>query len=182
MSTLSQSDWIAAGFRALTAIGPSALKAEPLARTLGATKGSFYWHFTDVPAFQNAMLRFWAENAVERIIVEVEKAPTAAMKLRRLSQLVQTEGEPYGGVGTEPAIRAWARSDPRVAEELARVDAGRVAYLAQLLKQLGIGNPDMPKLIYAALIGLEEMASRSSDPSIKPLETLIDLVIALGRD
>ena len=35
---------------ALAETGPEALKAEPLAARLGVSKGSFYWHFRDVPA------------------------------------------------------------------------------------------------------------------------------------
>ncbi|MEH6751885.1 MAG: TetR family transcriptional regulator, partial [Paracoccaceae bacterium] len=36
-----------AGLAALAEAGPVALKAEPMARRLGTTKGSFYWHFAD---------------------------------------------------------------------------------------------------------------------------------------
>ena len=60
---LSPEDWLKAGLDALAASGPEALKAEPLARALETTKGSFYWHFADVPAFRQALLEFWGENA-----------------------------------------------------------------------------------------------------------------------
>ncbi len=42
---LTRSDWVLAGFRALLASGPDAIRVEALARDLRATKGSFYWHF-----------------------------------------------------------------------------------------------------------------------------------------
>ncbi|MFN3661424.1 TetR family transcriptional regulator [Yoonia sp.] len=44
-------DWLMAGFRALASHGPSALRAAALARDLGTTKGSFYWHFKDLPDY-----------------------------------------------------------------------------------------------------------------------------------
>ena len=125
MSRLTQTDWIAAGFRALTTRGPQALKAEPLARDLGTTKGSFYWHFKDVPAFQEQMLSHWEEEATQDIIVALDPIPTPAAKLRALSQLATTRQEDYSGVGAEPAIRAWARADKNVAAALARVDTTR---------------------------------------------------------
>ena len=56
---LNRQSWIDAGLRALVAEGPTALAAEPLARQLGTTKGSFYWHFKDVPDFQKAVIRDW---------------------------------------------------------------------------------------------------------------------------
>ena len=52
---LGPEDWVMAGFRALAADGPQAVRAETLARGLGATKGSFYWHFKDLAALHQAM-------------------------------------------------------------------------------------------------------------------------------
>ena len=40
-----------AGFRALARSGARALRAEALARDLDTTKGSFYWHFKDLPDY-----------------------------------------------------------------------------------------------------------------------------------
>ena len=39
--------WIEAGFDALAAGGPDAVRIEPLAKTLAVTKGGFYWYFDD---------------------------------------------------------------------------------------------------------------------------------------
>ena len=68
---LSADDWLRAGLQALTASGPEALKAEPLARRLETTKGSFYWHFEDVPRYRQALLNFWRD-----LTVKMPKAPT----------------------------------------------------------------------------------------------------------
>ena len=84
---LSKDDWIKAGFKALTEAGPKALKAEPLARRLGTTKGSFYWHFDDVPAFQTAMMETWETRAYAEIVTLVEQQGTAVRKLRELAQI-----------------------------------------------------------------------------------------------
>ena len=56
---LSPQTWIEAGLAELVAQGPKALAAEPLARKLATTKGSFYWHFKDVPDFQAAVVKHW---------------------------------------------------------------------------------------------------------------------------
>src|SRR6478735_6374421 len=56
---LGRSDWIEAAFRALSVGGLGNLSVERLARELGATKGSFYWHFTDRPALVEAVLEEW---------------------------------------------------------------------------------------------------------------------------
>ena len=42
---LSSADWEAGALDLLAEQGVSAVAVEPLARRLGVTKGSFYWHF-----------------------------------------------------------------------------------------------------------------------------------------
>lgn len=181
MSRLSQTDWIAAGFRALTTKGPQALKAEPLARALGTTKGSFYWHFKDVPAFQEQMLSHWEEKATQDIIAALAPLPTPEAKLRALSQVATQPQDEYGGVGAEPAIRAWARADAKVAKALHRVDVARLAYLQENFDAMGMGNPDLPRICYATLIGLQELAKDADVDSTSPMATLADLMIALAE-
>lgn len=181
MSKLSQTDWIAAGFRALTTTGPQALKAEPLARTLNTTKGSFYWHFKDVPAFRDQMLACWEEQATRDIISVLDTLPSPVLKLRTLSQVATAPQEDYGGIGAEPAIRAWAKGDTQVADAVRRVDAKRLGYLGDIFAEMKLTNPDLPKLFYAGLIGLQEIADGDDTASAAPLATLADLMIALSE-
>ena len=54
---LSARDWLDQGLKALAARGFTALKAEPLAKAMGVSRGSFYWHLADVDAFHAAILR-----------------------------------------------------------------------------------------------------------------------------
>src|SRR5213080_4575890 len=56
---LSAKDWLDQGLKTLSERGFTALKAEPLAKALGVSRGSFYWHFADVGAFHTAILKHW---------------------------------------------------------------------------------------------------------------------------
>src|ERR1700730_14417778 len=69
---LSASDWLDQGIRTLAQDGFTALKAEPLAKAMGVSRGSFYWHFADVEAFHAEILKYWREVAAERIIANLE--------------------------------------------------------------------------------------------------------------
>ena len=62
-SRLSVDDWIQAGFAILTAEGIKALKIDRLCRHLAVTKGSFYWHFTDIAAYRAALVQASGECA-----------------------------------------------------------------------------------------------------------------------
>ncbi len=56
---LSVDDWIQAGFALLADGGPNALRVDRLCERLGVTKGSFYWHFADLPAYRSALIAAW---------------------------------------------------------------------------------------------------------------------------
>src|SRR6266851_8625394 len=71
---LSAKDWLDQGLKTLAERGFTALKAEPLAKALGVSRGSFYWHFADIGAFHAAILTHWREVAAEQIIANVEAA------------------------------------------------------------------------------------------------------------
>ncbi|HXR42860.1 MAG TPA: TetR/AcrR family transcriptional regulator, partial [Acidothermaceae bacterium] len=57
---LSADDWIDAGFAVLADSGPNGLRVDALCDRLNVTKGSFYWHFTDMPAYRSALVEAWA--------------------------------------------------------------------------------------------------------------------------
>ena len=65
---LTAKDWLDQGLKTLAKSGFTALKAEPLAKTMGVSRGSFYWHFADIGAFHAAILKHWREVAAEAII------------------------------------------------------------------------------------------------------------------
>src|SRR5205814_4312759 len=71
---LSAKDWLDQGLKALAKSGFTALKAEPLAKAMGVSRGSFYWHFADIGAFHAAILKHWREVAAEQIIADLEAA------------------------------------------------------------------------------------------------------------
>src|SRR5437764_2798517 len=103
---LSTQDWLDHGLKALATRGFSALKAEPLAKEMGVSRGSFYWHFADIGAFHAAILKRWREVAAEAIIANVEAAAGGDEPLAVLLRRVFSER-----LALERAVRSWATSD-----------------------------------------------------------------------
>ena len=168
---LTPDTWISAGLDALQGLGPQALAAEPLARQLGTTKGSFYWHFKDVPAFHAAVLKQWKANALAEIMDLLRSDGPADARLRQFGHAVLADP-------VEPALRVWAHGDKKVASVLADVDAERLTYLSHLLRQFGLRNPDFARALLAALIGLPQVPS--DRPTAAAYDTLVDTVLALA--
>jgi AcrR family transcriptional regulator len=127
-----RSKWIEEGLRALAAGGPDAVRIEPLAETLGVTKGGFYWHFDDRPALLAELLDTWEHTMVDEVIERVEaKGGDARARLRHLSSLAVARS---GLLAIELAIRDWARRDAAVARRLRRVDNRRMDYMRGLFR------------------------------------------------
>lgn len=177
---LTAEDWIAAAFRALARDGLGAVRAEALARDLGVTKGSFYWHFKDVPTLLQVMLTHWEDQATDRIIAMAEAgAADPGGRLQLLADLA-TSGldDPYGGFHTEAAIRDWARRDPLAAAVQARVDRRRLAYLAACFDAAGLPDAMLrARLALAALVGAQHLAP--ADPATQRAQLRLLLALLL---
>lgn len=181
-SQLTQSDWILASFRALASGGPQAIRAEAIARELAVSKGSFYWHFKDVPALKQAMLDHWTEIATRQIITTVEySSMDAAEQLRLLVRIATSDtNAPYGGKLAEAAIRDWARYDRGAAETLRTVDRLRLAFLKKLFGQYGAStehSKQFANILYAALIGLEQLDFHEHADAKRDLLALLELLL-----
>lgn len=174
MSTarLSRTIWLAAGMDALAADGARALAAEPMSRRLGTTKGSFYWHFKDVPDYHAALLADWHKQTLAHLETLLHEDGTADRRLRDFGHALLQDH-------AEAALRTWAQTAPAVAARLAEIDAERLRFLTELLRQLGLGNPDFARALMATLAGLPQV-SRDITTQTATFDTLVDTVLALS--
>ena len=74
---LTAQDWIDFALKTLAREGFNALKADVLARKLGVSRGSFYWHFAELRAFHAQVIAHWKQTATEAIIVEKKEKESA---------------------------------------------------------------------------------------------------------
>jgi|SRR4051794_10585377 AcrR family transcriptional regulator len=148
---LSARDWLDAGLKTLAKRGFTALKAEPLAKAMGVSRGSFYWHFADVEAFHAAVLQHWREVAVEQIIAAVDLVPP---EQRPIEQLLR--GAFSRRPAIEGAIRSWATHAPVARAAVAAVDRRRLGYVESLLAASGLA-PDVARaraqILYWSYLG-----------------------------
>jgi AcrR family transcriptional regulator len=133
--------------------GLDGVRVELLAKDLGVTKGSFYWHFRNRQSLLDSMLKEWETSATDEVIAATERSgPDATTRLARLVE-ISTDGF---NAPLELALRAWGRADARVGELLDAVDARRLATLRGLLKELGFEGAAVEArafLLYSVLFG-----------------------------
>lgn len=130
--------WIAEARKLLVTKSIDAVRVEALAKEMGVTKGSFYWHFKDRDDLLKRMLMAWRDEATEQIIFRFESRGLPARELvRDLLSLPFHGATAQQAAATELAIRAWGRRDEVARAIVDEVDAKRLSYIAQCFSALG---------------------------------------------
>jgi AcrR family transcriptional regulator len=171
---LSAKDWLDQGLKTLTESGFTALKAEPLAKAMGVSRGSFYWHFADIGAFHAAILEHWRDVAAEQVIANLEAASGAANPLPRLLR-----GAFSGQPALENAVRTWASFDPKARAAVRAIDRRRLNYVESLFRANGLSPAvarSRAQILYWAYLGYalsEQPLPRAKQAAV--LEELLDI-------
>lgn len=163
---LSRADWIEAAIKVMVGSSVEQVRVEKLAVDLGASKGSFYWHFKDRNALLDAVLDEWRQRstlAVEVRLAEVE--PDPAIRILRIMQLPLRSKSAARAAELELAIMGWARRSEAARLAVHAVDQARVAHLAELFTHLGLGLAEAEFRSHQAYALLRYVAQRSDMPA-----------------
>ena len=148
---LTAEDWLNPALQELKEHGYTALKAQPLAKKLNVTRGSFYHHFESLEAFHTAVIAHWSKSTSGQMAQEAQDIGEAHEALDNLLQKTLCSGE-----ALERAIRSWSTVTPFVAEAVERVDQERIGIAETLLHKAGVPRPvanARAKVLYWAAIG-----------------------------
>ena len=66
----SEEAWLIAAYEELTANGVESVRIMPLAKKLGVSRTSFYWHFKDREALLEAMVRRWEDKNTGNLVAQ----------------------------------------------------------------------------------------------------------------
>ena len=163
MARLAREDWVDAAYARFSDGGIGAVSVEAVARDLGATKGSFYWHFTDRGALVDDVLTRWEELETERLIDLVEQVEDPTDRLAKLLEVIAHRTTERSGERTLFAEAATLG----ITDIVARATERRVSYTARLLEAAGIEQADARRravIVVAAVIGYQQLAAGGWDP------------------
>ena len=175
---LTPQDWIDLALTTLAHEGFGALKADSLARKLGISRGSFYWHFTDLRTFHARVISHWKQTATEAIIADIERY--ASPDERVLALLRHAFG---GGGSLEVRMRTWAESNAEAARAVSDIDRRRREYIEGLLVEAGVESSlaaTRAQLLYWTYLGAALSGSRLAGQRLDRILTELKHV-ALGR-
>ena len=156
--TRTAEDWEEAALDAIAADGVGSVAVPELARTLGVTKGSFYWHFTSLQSLIDKALQRW-EKADEMVLAQVGEIADARQRLVALFQEAMHQQRAHALY-----ITLATSASPHVSAALRRVSERRMKFLIAAYRDLGMSSKqalDRARLTYAAYIGLLHLRRQS---------------------
>lgn len=165
---LSAADWEQAALDAIAEQGINGAAVEPLARRLGVTKGSFYWHFPTREALLKAALERW-ERIDEEEFLGVEPIRDPRERLRALFR--RTSREMQSHVIYSALLRAL--DHPVVQPVMSRVSQKRIDFLTIAYRQLGLDRlaaSYRARLAYAAYAGFLQLSLQLGLPRLSHAE------------
>lgn len=150
--SLTADDWAAAALDAMAAGGLESVAIEPLARQLGVTKGSFYWHFPNRDALIEAALARWEREETDDIMSRVGDITDP---YERIVRVFKAANASYRSGRLYLALAA-ASDRTSIQEAVRRVSERRLAYLFECYKALGLTESDARRwstFAYATFMG-----------------------------
>ncbi len=160
--SLSPEAWADAALEVISEAGLENLNVESLARRLGVTKGSFYWHFSSRSSMLLVALARWERLESEALRVDQAAIADPRARLRRLLWR-----------GTDLILERLAPSaDSSVVRTLTRVRDRHIDQLAALYRELDVPEGLARKralLAYAAFAGLNHLTPEDAGVAVDQL-------------
>jgi AcrR family transcriptional regulator len=177
-TTLSAADWERAALDLIAELGMQALAIEPLARRMGITKGSFYWHFSSREALLERALLRWEEHDSRNLNTSLGEIDHPRDRLISFFRRVGKEKLTHE-VFSELCSAA---AHPQVEPVLERVANRRMAHLSVAYEELGMAADKarhQARLTYSVYLGFLQLQKQQQTPSLssEEFEEYIDHVI-----
>lgn len=162
---LSAEDWALAALDVIAESGLASVAVEPLAKRLGVTKGSFYWHFPSRDALLVAALERWEAMEQEAVFGKLEAVSDPRARLRDLFLLVAHEYKTH--IIYSELLKAL--DHPAVQPVLSRVSERRLDYLTASFRQAGLPRLEAQqraRLTYSAYVGFLQLSLQLAQPRL----------------
>jgi AcrR family transcriptional regulator len=138
---LTRDDWLNEALH-MCVQGIDKVRVAPLAKSMGVTTGSFYWHFRNRRGLLDGLLDYWEREMTDAAIVQARQSDAAPAD--RILQLMLNVMN--GNMARyDLAFWAWAQSDDKVRRRFDRVLKKRFEFAAWMFEQAGF-SPEQAKI------------------------------------
>lgn len=168
-ATLSAADWERAALELIAEQGVQSLAVEPLARRMGITKGSFYWHFSGRGSLLEKALERWEDHDRRNLNASLGEFDDPRDRLVSFFRRVPRERLTHD-VYSELCAAA---GHPQVAPVLERVAERRMQHLSAAFRELGLDPQrarNQARLTYSVYLGFLQLQRQHQTPNLSSEE------------
>lgn len=134
--SITAEDWVEASRKMLIERGISGVKVEPLARRLGVTPGSFYWHYKNRDALYRALLKKFLATNVHPFF-EALDAASDEPRAQYLALAYVWVLSPEFDAPLDVAVRDWGKTSKLAARLMRVIDRKRIELYAMVFERFG---------------------------------------------
>ena len=162
-ATLSAADWERAALELIAEKGVQALAVEPLARRMGITKGSFYWHFSSRESLLEQALQRWEAHDsrnLNKSLGEIDHPRDRLISFFRRVGKEKLTHEVYSEL-------CAAAGHPQVAPVLERIANRRMEHLSAAFREMGFPEAQarhQARLTYSVYLGYLQLQRQHQAP------------------
>jgi len=164
-TSLTSHDWARAALDAIAVGGVASVTVEGIARRLGVTKGSFYWHLADRRSLVAAAVEVWEQEATLEVIEGLGRIADPVERLRALFDVS------FGDVIDGPIDAALVTmvDDEVVGPVVRRVTATRIGFLEELYRDLCMSRAKAAaraRVAYSTYVGHHQLRRAAPDDAL----------------
>lgn len=168
-STLSAGDWQQQALEMIAEKGIRAFAVETLARRMGVTKGSFYWHFENRDALLEQSLLRWEKH--DKMNLQTSLGAIADPR-DRLRSFFRHSGQESLTHNVYSALCS-AADHPQVEPLLERVAQRRIHHIQTAFAEIGFAAEEAlhrARLTYSTYLGFLQLQSQHQAPQLSSSE------------
>jgi len=168
-STLSAGDWEQQALVLIAEKGIRAVAVESLARRMGVTKGSFYWHFQNRESLLEQSLIRWEKHDEVNLQTSLGAIEDPRERLRSFFRRTGREKLTHNVYNA----LCNASDHPQVEPLLERVAARRMRHIEKAFAEIGFDPQEAShraRLTYSAYLGFLQLQKQHQTPSLSSEE------------
>ena len=168
-TTLTAADWEREALEMIAEMGVGSLAIEPLARRMGITKGSFYWHFSSRDALLEQALLRWEEHDSRNLSTSLSDIEEPRERLIWFFRKIGQERLTHDVYSALCAASDHSQVEPL----LDRVADRRMKHVAAAFRELGFSDAEAghrARLVYSVYLGFLQLQRQEQAPSLSSHE------------
>lgn len=137
---LGKNQWLARALEVLAEAGVDEIKVDRLAKSLGMSRNSFYYHFHNRDHFLEELLHYW-EHEYTRIVSgdrTIQQLPPED-RLEKVIEMVQEQELSHYDL----ALMSWAKKDQGAMKVVERVFALRLDFVGKIFEDFGFVGAEL---------------------------------------